>query len=169
MKKRGQIGVEVVIYTLIALSLIGAVLAFTIPKIEEIRDRAVIEQSVVMMENIDNKISSLSLVPGNKRVVDITIKKGTFIISGENNSIKFEMESEFVYSEPGTEINLAGNLVALTEKVGSANKVTLTRTFNNYDLTYNNENSTKLLSQSPTPYKLSIENRGNSVINFAVS
>ena len=38
-KKRGQVWVETVIYTLIALALIGTVLAFVKPKVEEMQDK----------------------------------------------------------------------------------------------------------------------------------
>ena len=42
--KHGQVWVETVIYTLIAFALIGTVLTFVKPKIEEMQDSAIISQ-----------------------------------------------------------------------------------------------------------------------------
>ena len=80
---RGQVWVETVIYTLIAFVLIGAVLAIAQPRIEEIQDKAFIEQSFGVMKDIDNIILSLAQGGvGNKRVVELGLKKGNLIIDG---------------------------------------------------------------------------------------
>lgn len=172
MKKRGQIWVEVVVYTLIALTLIGAVLAFIVPKVEEIQDKAVIEQSIVMMQNIDNTILSVESVPGNKRIINLGIKKGTLRIDSQKDEIVFEMQSEAIYSELGQNLsleNIDGGTI-LTEKEGSSNKITLTINYSKYDLTYNGKNESKTITKSSTPYKLSIENKGGirTIINIIV-
>ena len=171
-KIRGQIWVETVIYTLIALTLIGLVLAFVSPKVEEIQDRLIIEQTVELINNINEIILSVDKVSGNKRIVDIGIKKGTLEIDGVNDSILFEIESGYEYSEPGEEIYL-GNIVAITEKVGSLNKITLRDNYEQYDLTYEGIDQSKKLSHSSTPYKLSIENKGilnsKTVIDVTIS
>ena len=175
---RGQIWIETVIYTLIALTMIGAVLAFVIPRIEEIQDKSVIEQSADVMKDINNIV--LSLVqggPGNKRLVEAKIKKGALIIDTMNNKIIFEMETDYLYSEPcesepcDNKIVNVGNIKVLTKKVGGINKVTLTTDYP-YDITYNNVNTEeKRLEQSPTAYKILIENKGGAetIIDFALS
>jgi|TARA_B100000315_G_C14132542_1_gene387556 type II secretory pathway pseudopilin PulG len=171
MKKRGQIWIEVVIYTLIALSLIGAVLAFITPKIGEIQDKAIIEQSITMMQNIDTVISSVAIGgPGNKRIIDLGIKKGALTIDAQKDEFVFEMESEYEYSQLGEEINI-GDIIALTEEIGSLNKITLKMNYSEYDLTYNGKNETKLITKASTPYKLSIENKGGTktIIEIIVS
>ena len=138
LKKRGQIWVETVIYTLIALILIGSVLAFITPKIQEIQDRAIIEQSISILNEIDNIIFSVSLSPGNKRIIDIGIKKGNLIINSIEDKIIFEIESSLEYSQEGVNIN-EGNIIVLTEKLASTNKITLTSNYNS-DITYNGKN-----------------------------
>ena len=171
MKKRGQVWVETVIYTLIAMVLIGLVLAFVTPKIQEIQDKVTIQQSIDLMSNLDNIISNIGGVSGNKRIVDISIKKGTFKIVGENDSIVFQLESNYEYSQPGEVINIS-DISVITEKKASTNIITLTSSFPSYDITYDGLNQTKILGQSATPYKLSIENKdsnGNKVINIVVS
>ena len=57
MRKKGQIWIETVLYTLIGLSLIGLVLAFVTPKINEARDNLVIEQTKDVMKIFDDKIN----------------------------------------------------------------------------------------------------------------
>lgn len=171
--KRGQIWIETVIYILIALAMIGAVLAFVIPRIEEIQDKAIIEQSINVMKDIDNIIlSTIQGGPGNKRIIDLVIKKGALKINSNQDNITFEIESDYTYSQPGEDINI-GNIVAKTEKTGSTNKITLTRNYN-YNLTYKGKEELKTISQASTPYILSIENKGidnngKAIIDITVS
>jgi len=53
MEKKGQIWVETVIYVLIALIMIGAVLAFINPKVKEIQDKLTLDKTVVLLEELD--------------------------------------------------------------------------------------------------------------------
>lgn len=160
VKKRGQIWVETVIYTLIGLLLIGSVLAFITPKIQEIQDRAVIDQSISMLNDIEKIIFSISLSPGNKRILDIGLRKGNLIINSEEDKIIFEMESTLEYSQDNITIK-EGDIDVLTVKLGSLNKITLTSNYNS-DIIYAGKNVTKIITRSPTPYKLSIENKGST-------
>jgi len=43
-KKKGQVWIETVTYTLIAFVLIGLILAFVKPKIDELQDKALIDR-----------------------------------------------------------------------------------------------------------------------------
>lgn len=169
--KKGQVWVETVIYTLIALALIGLVLSFVKPKIEEIKDRAIIEQSIVIMENIDSMINSIDEGGhGNRRLVELVISKGALKIDGEKNIIVFEINSEYAYSQPGTDVAF-GDLIVNTQKVSGGNKVTLTRDYSNrYNITYQEKDQLKTINPASTPYQLFISNKdlggGNSVIDF---
>ena len=114
--KKAQVWIETVIYTLIAFIMIGAVLSIVKPKIEELQDKAIIEQSISMMQQIDEIIRVLiEGGPGNKRQIELGIKKGVLIIDGEKDKIVFEIESRHAYSEPGANIS-EGNLIINTEK-----------------------------------------------------
>jgi len=171
MKKRGQIWVETMIYTLVAFALIAAVLFFVKPKVEEIRDQALIEQSFEVMKYFDSTILELSQsVSGNKREIEIGIKKGTLEIDGVNNKIIFEMESKYEYSEPG-ETFLESSLNISTEKRGDENKITISKEYSNYNLTFNSADESKLISASSTPYTIFVSNKGGSpiVIDFEIN
>ncbi len=161
--KRGQVWVETVIYTLIAFIMIGLVLSFVKPKIEQIQDRGIIEQSIGMIENMDLIILSLEEGgQGNKRLVEIGIKKGVLNLDGENNKIIFEMESKEIYSEPGRKVYY-GDLIVYTEKRAGYNIVTLTRDYTGrYNITYQGNDELKSFTKSSTPYKLFFSNKGGN-------
>jgi hypothetical protein len=168
---RGQVWVETVIYLLIAFVMIGLVLSFIKPKIEQIKDKAIIEQSIQIIQDIDNSILTMG-GSGNKRLLEIGIKKGSLIIDSENDTIIFEMEGAYMYSEPGETVK-TGNIEAVTEKNGRNNRVTLKRDFGDeYNITYNDEESTKTLTRAPSPYRMFITNNGISLnkinIDFSV-
>ena len=161
VKKSGQIWVETVIYTLIALTMIGAILAFAIPRIEEIQDKSVIEQSINAVKDINNVV--LSVVQGgagNKRLVETNIRKGKLKIDGVNDKIIFEMETNYIYSEPEQTVSI-GNIEAMTEDIGGTNIVTLTSTYD-YDITNNGASDERTIEDSTTPYTISIENKGEN-------
>lgn len=170
---KAQVWVETVIYTLIAFIMIGAVLSFAKPKIEELQDKAIIEQTVNIMEDINSLV--LSVVqggPGNKRIMELGIKKGELRIDGKNDKIVFEMDSRHVYSEPGKDINV-GTITAYTEENGKFNIVNLTISYaGEYNITNEKRDDVKTITKSSNSYKLAIsndgENGGVSVINIDV-
>lgn len=170
-KKRGQVWIETVIYTLIAFVMIGLVLAYAKPKIEELQDKSIIEQSIGMMKDIDSTILTIGC-PGNQRAIELGIKKGILKIDGANDLIVFEIESKHTYSEPDTDI-IDGNLIIHTEKRGKFNIVNLTRDYSEeYDITYQGEDKLKLISKSSISYKILISNQGGenkTIIDVEVS
>ena len=170
--KRGQVWVETVIYTLIAFALMGLVLAFVVPKIEETQDKGIIEQSVGVLQDIDSLIRNLG-GPGNQRTPEIGLNKGSLTIDGINDTIFFTIESKYQYSQPGEAINI-GKIVVNTEEQGEDNIVTLTLDYSGqYNLTHEDKEEEKVLTRAPTPYRVLISNKGvdgagNSLINLEV-
>jgi type II secretory pathway pseudopilin PulG len=169
---RGQIWVETVIYTLIAFAMMGLVLAFAVPKIQEVQDKGVIEQSIEVLKEIDSIIQNLG-GPGNQRVIDLGINKGTLTINSESNKLFFELESKYEYSQPGETVTV-GKITANTESQGKINIVTLTLNYGGeYDIEYAGTESEKVLTKASVPYKLSIADRspsisGNPIIRMEV-
>ena len=171
--RKGQIWVETVVYTLIAFTLIGLVLTFAKPKIEEIQDKGLIEQSIKVLDDIDLIIKTLG-GSGNQRLIMLGISKGTLNIDGKNDRLFFELESRYTYSEPGQNIT-SGNIIIHTEKIGKINEVTLTRDYKGeYNITFQNTHEIGKISKASTPYKLLITNKGEdgsgkTIINIGVS
>jgi len=175
-KKKSQVWIETVIYTLIGFVIIGAVLAIAKPKIEQFQDKLVIESTIELLEKMDNSIIEVGTgVQGNKRIEYISIKKGELIINATGDIIIFSMDSKYTYSQPGIDVNIA-SIVARTEKKGSMNKIILKKDYSgSYNITFDNQEITKKIGKSPTPYTLSILNSGEnptdkkSIINIEVS
>ncbi len=114
------------------------------------------------MENINEVIiSAVQGGPGNRRVLDLEIRRGTLIINGTADSIIFKLESTYEYSEPGNEIGI-GSVKAETKKVGDGYLIVLTANYSRFEITYKGENVIKTVTSSPTPYTISIENNGTS-------
>ena len=170
--RRGQIWVETVIYTLIAFSLMGLVLAFVIPKIEETRDRGIIGQSIGVLQDIDSLIRNLG-GPGNQRILELGINKGSMTIDAINDRIFFEMESRDQYSQPGENVSV-GKITVNTKGEGKINIVTLTLDYTGeYNINYQGQEEIKTISKAPVPYSISISDRGadaagKTIINIEV-
>lgn len=158
-QKHGQVWIETVIYTLIAFVMIGLVLSYAKPKIEELQDRAILQQSTEMMKQIDSTILTMGSA-GNQRILEIGIKKGGLKLDCVNNKIIFELESKSLYSEPGKNIS-DGDIIVLTQKRTGYNLVTLTRDYSSqYNLKFEGNDILKMISKASNPYKLSILNEG---------
>lgn len=166
-KRRAQVWVETVVYTLIALTVIGIFLTFAKPKIEEIQDKTIIDQSVNILEDVNSIIGTLiERGAGNKRIIEVGIKKGKLTIDGENDQLIFEIDGRSIYTEPGIDgtqgkfVKVSSNVIASTQKIGNLNKVMLISNYSNYNITYQNNKESKTLVKSPTRYKISISNEG---------
>lgn len=164
--KSGQVWIETIIYLSIALLMIGFVLTYAKPEIEKLQDKAILEQSLEMFEIVDSTILETKMFAGNKRLIEVGIKKGSLNIDGENDKIIFEMESIYVYSQPGEDIvdTLGGRIVTRTEKTGGLNKIsfTINYTAENINITYQERDEFKTLNKAPGPYNLLISNNGKN-------
>lgn len=173
LSRSGQVWIETVIYTLIAFVMIGLVLSYAKPKIEQIQDNAILQQSIEMMKQIDSTILTMGGA-GNQRILEIGIKKGNLKIDGINDKILFDMETQSLYSEPDKSIN-DGSVVILTQKKSGYNLVTLAIDYSSsYDLKFEGTDILKEIGKSSTSYKLSLSNEGENsngktIINISLS
>lgn len=163
---KGQVWVETVIYTLIGLAVIGLVLAAALPKINARKDEIMIEQSIEALGNIDDKIYEVQRASGNRRVIDLEVRKGALVIDMEADTISWELESRFEYSEVGVSVPL-GRLNVMTTSEDPW-KVELKLSYE-MDLRFNGNNfGTHRIDVSPTPYKFIIENVGKEDGNIVI-
>lgn len=161
-KRKGQVWVETVIYTLLAFIMIGLVVSYVKPKVEELRDKAVIEQSSEMMKEIDSTILSMGGA-GNQRILEVGIKQGILRINAPSDLLVFEMESKNMYTEPSKKIKDGDVIIYTSEKRGGVYTVNLTLDYSGtsgYNIKFQGEEELKTISQAPTLYKLSILNKG---------
>ena len=142
--KKGQVWVETVIYTLIAFIMIGLVLSYARPKIEESKDKAILEQSINILKKIDTIVNDIRDSPGNKRQLDIKIREGELIINSSENSIYFKMKSKYPYGESGLTIQ-EGNINVTTFERGEYDIIIMERHFSGINMTWQNKNMKKTI------------------------
>ena len=164
--KLGQIWVETVIYTLIAFVLISAILAIAQPKIEKIQDKTFVEQSLGVMKDLNNVFLSLAQGgAGNKRLVELGINKGNLKIDASKDELVFEIESSYLYSEPGQEIS-DGDILIHTREKGDGFVVNMTQNYSGrYNLRYAGKDELKIMGESSASYKLFISHKGKDASN----
>jgi len=171
---KAQVWVETVIYTLIGLTIIAIILAMAMPQIDKMKDKAIIEQTVVALNNLDTKISEVAQTSGSVGIAYFKISKGKLEINSVDNSIKYILEdTKLEASEPGVPIT-QGNIILLTEKMASRFRINLKMNYKNLNITNENSEVIKTLHGGATPYKISIENKEvsttaeNTTIEFSV-
>jgi type II secretory pathway pseudopilin PulG len=171
---RGQVWIETVLYTLIALAVMGVVLAFVVPKVNQSQDRIVLEQTIVALNVLDDQIFSVRTGgTGNVRTPELTIKKGRLIIDGVENKLKYIMdESRVIFSEPGEELQ-EGKITIKTTEGARFNTVELVLDYSDesFLVRYDNQAIAHTIQKSPSPHKLKVENNYDStadetIINF---
>ena len=154
MDRKAQVWIESVLYTLIGLALIGMVLAFIMPKINETKDKLAVEQTI---QSLNDLASKMDLIPGNIRQVDFTMKRGEMTIDSPNDKIVFAFDD---ITTPISEINQSipqGKIMLLTEKGQKYYSVTLTLDLKGkYDIRYKDENVTHKFTASSVPYKIQL-------------
>lgn len=157
MERGAQVWIETVLYTLIGLALIGMVLAFIMPKINETKDKLALDQTI---EALNDLASKMDLIPGNVRQVDFTIRRGEMKIDSPNNQIVFVFDDlSKPLSEVGQEIS-SGKIIMLTGKGQKYYNVSLTLDLNNsVDLRYKDSNDVYKFVASPRPYKIEITSK----------
>jgi hypothetical protein len=163
LNSRGQVWVETVIYTLIGLAVIGILLAVSKPKIEQMKDKIIIEQSIKALNEVSTRIYDVQIAPGNKRTLDLKVSKGRFYINATENRIGWILESNYKYSEIGRVVNL-GNMEVKTVEGGPY--IVEASVKYNVNLTYAGGKDYVEKQQSPTVYKVTIENKGRIAGNI---
>jgi type II secretory pathway pseudopilin PulG len=159
-KKRGQVWIETVIYTLIGLTIIGILLSIVVPKINQMNDKAFILQSINGLNKIDEQISSTLVAAGNTRQIELAFKKGEYIISPQRKEIIFVLSaSGLKYSEPG-QTTTQGEVNVTTIERNKQYDIYLSLNYGYLNLTFDSKQENKTLSPSSIGYKLIVENNG---------
>ena len=172
-RRLGQVWVETVIYTLIGLTIIAAILAVSAPAIDRYKDQLVVEQTLSVMNGLDNTIKEArDAGPGNRRVIpELMIKKGSIEINGTTNEIIYTLEkTRLQYSEPGKDVR-QGSMVIRTEKIGSGKfyNININISYPGVNITNGNMDSKKVLTAASVPYRLAVQNNGTTDPDPAVA
>jgi len=173
MEKRGQVWVETAVYTLIGLTVIAIALSIAMPQIQKAQDRAVITQTIDILNGIDRTITEVSQSPGNIRIVELKLSKGRIEINSTGNYIQYIMEDTTLkLSEPGESIN-QDNIIIRTEERGKNYDIILNMEYETLNFSYNGDKTLKTLQSGEIVHKLYIENKGigtdeKTMIDFRV-
>lgn len=168
MNKNAQVWIETVLYTIIGLALIATVLTFITPKINETRDKIVIEQSIQSLQVLDDKIQEvISDGTGSKRVIkEFNLKRGELLIDPVGNRIILSINDlDYLYSESGSQIDFGR--IKITSGEGQRDKyINLELNYKSNTLKYEDVNEQKKISAASTPYTLSLESKNDDNVNY---
>jgi type II secretory pathway pseudopilin PulG len=162
IKRKAQIWVETVIYTVIGLAIIGIVLAIATPAINKYKDEVIIEQTITVLEDLNSEILDAKYYGlGNKIPFEFRIKKGSISIDSKLDKIVYVLEeSGLKYSEVGERVDDYGSVIIETNERGSKFDIILSLEYDDINITYKGKEQEKVFSSATTPYKIFIENSG---------
>ena len=166
MKKEGVVWVSTILYTAISLAIIGMLLAVVQPKIAQLKDSIIIEQTKTSLNKIDETLLNTKEAAGMRLYSELKLGKGQLFIDAINDSIKWTYLSSYKYSEINRTFRDIGNIYALTEKVVDKYKLTFKLNYT-VNLTINSKDEEKIIQEAPIPYKIWFENKG-SYIDIAI-
>ena len=163
MEKRGQIWVETMIYTLIGLTVISAVLGVAIPRINQYTDETILSKTTEAFLTLNKAMTeTMTEATGNRREVEILIRKGEIFFEPNNNYIYYILRgTKFRYSQPDQVIK-QGDITTLTKTNGRAYDIylLLNYTSQNINMTVQGKKANQTLSKASAPYKLLLQNEG---------
>lgn len=163
--RKGQVWVETVLYTLIGFTLIGVVLAFVMPKIDQAKDRTLVEQTISSLTTINDYVEEVLRAPGNIRIVDpLLVSRGALYINTTGDSIYYEINDlSSLYSENGSELS-SGKVKYVSMGGADQSSIRIKISYDELNITYagKDNSAVKKISAAATPYKLKIENQGQT-------
>ena len=161
MTPKSQIWVETVIYTLIGLTIMGIVISVITPKINQMTDKAVIEQSTESLNKINEAFSDILLSSGSQQQVNLLVKKGEYLIDAIGNRIVFNFKnSNYKYSELNLSFKKIDVYVLTIDQGNKKYDVSLWLNYSYLNLTYNDKKENKFLTTAANPYPVVISNIG---------
>jgi hypothetical protein len=166
-KKKGQVLVETVVYTLIGLTIMGILLGVVTPKLKKINDNLHITNTMdFTMLPIHQNIVAVQANVGEERHITVIIKKGELVIDSQANEIVYTLRgTTFKKSQPGV-IVPQGDIDILTQEANGKYDISLILNYSSSNITFNGKDENKLLTASSTGYEIQIQNKGNNQINL---
>jgi hypothetical protein len=146
---------------------LSTILSIYLPKIEEIKDRTIIEQTIGSLGVLnDNVLETMSSV-GTTRGVVLSVKKGEYVIDSKNNIIYYILrDSDYIYSPINKTTQVSPGINTITSSSNEKYNIFLILNYSSYDLTYNDQEIEKVLTPNLAGYNFIIENKGRVKLNF---
>jgi len=164
--KKAIVWISTVLYILIGLSIMGMLLAVVRPKIAEMKDSFVIDQSITAMNKLDETIIKTKQAIGTRLSYILQLSRGELEINPQEDVIELRIpDSAYKYSEPNVKINI-GSIELLTKKAGGVWQVSLKLNYTGTDIIFSGRDEKKIFTATKLPYKFFIENLGNNQIGI---
>lgn len=161
---------ETLLYTVVGLAIIGVVLSFAIPKLEQNKEKALIAAQISTLKGLDATILDVANNPvGSAKSYELSLERGTLVIDGVNNIITATLETSVRYSEPGVAV-YDGRVSVLTTQTGKKSyRVVMSVPYRalGVDLMANRADKSLEFTQAPTPYVLRIDREQSASIDTA--
>jgi len=167
--KRAQIWIETVTYTLIGLTIIGALMAVLLPRIQQMQDKATINEITNSLNSINNQFTEVSLYSGSQREIFLRINKGFYTLDPVNEVFYYTLkDSGLKYSQPGESIQSGDIIITTIAKSSKKYDITLLLNYSSFNITYQDKDVEKVFAGAAVPYRLLIQNKDgpNKQINF---
>jgi type II secretory pathway pseudopilin PulG len=159
---KAVVWISTILYTAVSLAIIGLLLAVIQPKIAQVRDSIIIDQTESSLEGIDTTIQNTQGAAGTKMWSDFKLGQGQLAISGAQNAITWTHDINYQYSELNKTIH-SGSIYVLTQQISGKYRVSLFLNYTNLNLTFNGMDQDRILQAAPSPYKLWFENKGSYI------
>ena len=161
MEKTGIVWIETILYVLISLAVIGMLLAVVQPKITQIKDSIIIDQTKQSLSRIDETILNTKEAVGMRLFSELKLGQGQLLINATNNSIIWTYSSSYKYSEINRTVS-DGNIHIMTEQQGTGYKISMGLSYD-IDLKVDDAEQEKIIQAASISYKIWFENRGQYI------
>jgi len=161
LSKKADIWISTVLYTLIAIAIIGTLLAVVRPRIDEMRDHYLIEQTINAMNKIDETVTAVKSAQGTTLSVSFQLSRGTLLVDPAKKIIEWRIpDSRYQYSEAGFPVDF-GNIKVQTDKSYDRWNVSLKLNYSDLTISLDNKSESKIFQPSSAPYMIWIKNQGS--------
>jgi len=159
--KKADIWISTVLYTLISLAIIGTLLGVVRPRIDEMRDHYLIDQTIGALNQIDKTVTSVKTAQGMRLPVEFQLSRGILIFNTTSKIIQWSLpDSRYQYSETGFPVSI-GKLSLKTSNTSSDRwNILVQLNYSDIIFTVNNQSIPKTYQSSSRVYSIWAENKG---------
>jgi len=159
--RKADVWISTVLYTLISLAIIGTLLAVVRPRIDEMRDHYLIDQTINALNQIDKTVTSVKTAQGMRLPVEFQLSRGILIFNTTDKIIQWNLpDSRYQYSEIGFPVTIGKSLSLKTLKSGDRWNISVQLNYSDINFTVNNQSSSKTYQSSSRVYSIWVENKG---------
>lgn len=121
MFKKADIWISAVIYIGLGVVILSLILAVGIPVVYKVRDKNIAIDTENLMLTLDTNIRAVySEGPGSRRPFKFEIRRGSFLVNDQEDTITWNFETTALLSQPGEKVE-KGNILLITIESNAKN------------------------------------------------